>query len=109
MGDQVKEQVAKAVQQKIAGSDLFLVEVKVSPVRIGVSIDKPAGVTLTECSEITRYLHEAFNDSDLFEKHELEVSSPGMEEPLKVLPQFKKRIGKEVRVLMADGIVKNGI
>ena len=44
-----------------------------------------------------------------FEKHELEVSSPGMEEPLKVLNQYQKRIGREVRVLTTNGIVKNGI
>ena len=69
--------------------------------------DKSAGITLTECSDITRYLHEAL--SGVFERFELEVSSPGMEEPLKVLKQYQKRVGREVRVLMADGMVKKGI
>src|SRR4051812_42413447 len=109
MGDQVKDKVAQAVEEKISGSDIFLVEVKVSPARISVAIDKPAGITLTECTEVARYLREKLNDTDIFEKHELEVSSPGMEEPLKVLNQYRKRIGREVRVLMANGLVKQGI
>jgi ribosome maturation factor RimP len=49
------------------------------------------------------------DDSGVFEKHELEVSSPGMEEPLKVLNQYRKRMGREVRVLLTTGIVKKGI
>ncbi len=45
---------------------------------------------------------------NIFESHELEVSSPGMDEPLKVLKQYEKRIGQEVSVLMKNGIRKNG-
>src|SRR4051812_1900411 len=105
MTDQLKEKIAQAVEQKIAGTDIFLVEVKVSPSKIAVLIDKPQGITITECIEVTRFLHESLESEGIFEKHELEVSSPGMEEPLKVIPQYHRRIGKEVRVLMTDGIV----
>jgi ribosome maturation factor RimP len=109
MADQLKETVAEAVEQKIAGTDIFLVEVKVSPAKVIVLIDKPAGITISECIELTRHLHEVLETSGIFEKHELEVSSPGMEEPLKVLKQYQKRVGREVRVLKTDGIVKTGI
>ena len=72
-------------------------------------IDKPAGITISECIALTRHLHDVLEGSGIFETHELEVSSPGMEEPLKVLKQYEKRIGREVRVLTSNGIVKNGI
>jgi len=109
MTDQLKAEIVEAVGRKIAGTDIFLVEVKISPSKVVVLIDKPAGITITECIDLTRFLHETFEASGVFEKHELEVSSPGMEEPLKVLQQYHRRIGKEVRVLMTNGIVKNGI
>ena len=109
MADQLKDKVAEAVEQKIAGTDIFLVEVKASPAKIIVLIDKPAGITISECTAMTRHLHEVLEGSGIFEKHELEVSSPGMEEPLKVLKQYDKRIGREVRVLTTNGIVKTGI
>jgi ribosome maturation factor RimP len=44
----------------------------------------------------------------VFEKRELEVGSPGMEEPLLVLQQFHKRIGREVSVLTLDGVKHTG-
>lgn len=109
MTDQLKKEVRQAIDQKIAGTDLFLVEVKASPSKIIVLIDKPAGITISECTALSRHLHEVLDNSGIFEKHELEVSSPGMEEPMKVLNQYQKRIGREVRVLTTTGIVKNGI
>jgi len=38
----------------------------------------------------------------------MEVGLPGMEEPLKVLPQFEKRIGQQVSVLTFDGLKHSG-
>ncbi len=105
----LKETVGQAVEKKLEGTDMFLVEVKVSPAKISVSIDKPAGITINECIEMSRHLHAELDASGVFDNHELEVSSPGMEEPLKVLKQYKKRIGREVRVLKTDGMVKTGI
>jgi ribosome maturation factor RimP len=47
-------------------------------------------------------------NTNVFEQHELEVGSPGMEEPLLVLQQFQKRLGREVSVLTFDGIKRTG-
>ena len=43
-------------------------------------------------------------ESNALEHHELEVSSPGMDEPLKVFQQYQKRIGREISVITFDGL-----
>ena len=106
----IKEQIAQLVEEKIASTENYLVEVKIGSGKIAVIIDHPKGVKIEDCVAINRYLHEKLDEnSDIFEKHELEVGSPGMEEPLKILPQYKKRIGQPVSVLTFDGLKHTGV
>ena len=60
MTDQLKEEVRQAIEQKIAATDIFLVDIKASPSKIIVLIDKPAGITISECIALTRHLHAVF-------------------------------------------------
>ena len=105
---ELKEQIINAIEEKLQGSEAFLVDVKTSPSKIAVFVDHPAGLKLEDCAEISRFLESKPELTGIFETHELEVSSPGMDEPMKVLKQYEKRIGQEVSVLMKDGIRKNG-
>jgi ribosome maturation factor RimP len=104
----IKDQIIGFVEEKIASTDNFLVEVKVNPGKIAVIIDHPIGVKIEDCVAINRYLHEKLDDTDVFNKYELEVGSPGMEEPLKILPQYLKRIGQLVSVVTYDGMKRKG-
>ncbi|MBK8845802.1 MAG: ribosome assembly cofactor RimP [Bacteroidetes bacterium] len=89
--------------------DQFLVEVKMSLGKVAVSIDKPAGITIEECSALSRALYDQMEAVGLTLTHELEVGSPGMDTPLKVPAQYLRRINREVRVLDADGKEYRGI
>src|SRR5690348_996913 len=104
----IKDELVKLVGQKIASTENFLVEVIVNPGKIAVIIDHPKGVKIEDCVSINRFLHEQLGETDIFDKYELEVGSPGMEEPLKILPQYYKRIGQEVSVLTFDGQKRKG-
>jgi ribosome maturation factor RimP len=104
----LKEEITKLVEEKIAGSDNFLVEVKVTPGKVLVTLDHPQGIMIEECVKVNRMLQAHFENTPVFEKRELEVGSPGMEEPLLVLKQFHKRIGREVSVLTLDGVKHTG-
>ena len=84
-------------------------EVKLSPARLAVSIDKPTGVTLDECTALTRFLLTELETSGFLEKHEVEVGSPGMEEPLRVPQQYQRRLGKELRIIGFGGKEVKGI
>ncbi|MFM2136479.1 MAG: hypothetical protein RL021_1879 [Bacteroidota bacterium] len=105
----LQHQIQALVEEQIAGTDIYLVEVKVSPAKIVVTLDHPKNLPLDECVRVNRFLHERLDDTDIFERHELEVGSPGMEEPLKVLPQYRKRINQRVSVTTFDGLKRSGI
>ena len=105
---ELKDQISQAVDEKLTGTETFLVDVKASPSKIAVFVDHPAGMKLEECVEISRHLESLPGLQSIFETHELEVSSPGLDEPLKVQKQYQKRIGQEVSVLLKNGIRKNG-
>ena len=80
------------------------------PGKVIVYIDHPShGVALEDCIALSKYLHERLEPEGIFEKNELEVSSPGMDEPLKVLPQYMKRKGQRVSVVTFDGMKREGI
>ncbi|HNR20326.1 MAG TPA: ribosome assembly cofactor RimP [Bacteroidia bacterium] len=103
------EQIKQLVGKKLLGTDQFLVDVKLSLNRIAVMIDKPTGITIDECALISRYLSEQLESSGLLETHELEVGSPGMDQPLKVYRQYLRRIGNRLRIITHDGKLHNGV
>ena len=102
-------QIQDIVNEKIRGTDSFIVDVKVHPGRISVLIDKPTGIRIEECAEVNRFLNHKLEGSGALEHYTIEVSSPGMFEPLKVPQQYQKRIGKEVSVITKDGNRKEGV
>src|SRR4051812_34991257 len=104
-----KEKIRAMVEAYINETDQFVVDIKLSPSRLAVFIDKPSGVTLEECAALNRHLLNELEDSGFLEKHEVEVSSPGMDMALLVPQQYKRRIGKEIRVLLNSGSEVKGI
>jgi ribosome maturation factor RimP len=102
-----RETITELVKKHLEGTDLFIVEVHVSASdNIRILIDNPKGVTLEECIELNRAMEESL-DRDK-QDFQLEVSSPGLSEPLKVLPQYRKNIGRKVEILTNEGIKHEG-
>ncbi len=96
------------IEKKLEGTDQFLVEVKLSPGKLSVFIDKPEGVILEDCIALNRFLFQELESTGFNESHEIEVSSPGMDKPLKVSKQYLKRIGRNIKVITADGTLHKG-
>lgn len=64
-----------------------------------VYIDKPGGITLDDCQIMSINLSEKLDEDDPFnESYYLEVSSPGLDRPLKTDKDLKRNIGKEIEV-----------
>lgn len=103
-----KERIQDIVNQWVKGTDCFLVEAKCSPGKITVFIDRPTGISLDECIRLNRHITELLDPEGVWETTELEVSSPGMDQPLKVYQQYLRRIGREVRVITTDGRERKG-
>ena len=100
------------VNAQLRGSgDIFLVEVKVIPGNnIKVFLDADNGITIDKCIKINRALYNQIEESDIFPNGDfsLEVSSPGVDEPLKLHRQYKKNIGRTIEVTMNDGSKREG-
>lgn len=83
----------------------FLVEVRIKPTNnVKVFIDGDEGVILSDLIQYNRKLYKDLEESALFPDGDfsLEVSSPGLDEPLKLFRQYKKNIGRFVDVTLND-------
>ena len=64
---------------------------------VRVLIEKPGGVTVTDCEQAHKALGPALDVADPFpHAYTLEVSSPGLDRPFKRLQDYQRAIGKEV-------------
>ncbi|MDO4320095.1 MAG: ribosome assembly cofactor RimP [Bacteroidales bacterium] len=103
-----KNLLTRTVEQAIADTDIFIVDVRVSPSNeIVVELDSPEGLDIDTCADITRKIESVF-DRDT-EDYELEVGSAGLTAPFKVIGQYLKNIGNEIEVLTTDGRKVKGI
>ena len=96
------------VEEKIVGTDCFLVEVEVLPGnKIYVRVDSKEGLKVKDYVSISRHIERSFDREE--EDFSLEVSSPGLSRPFRVKEQYEKYLGKEVEVLLNDGAKLNGV
>ncbi|MGF1585197.1 MAG: ribosome assembly cofactor RimP [Bacteroidales bacterium] len=97
-----KEEITKLVTLHSEGTGLFIVDIQVSASNnIRVLVDKQEGVSLSECITLSKAIEGNLDREK--QDFNLEVSSPGLSEPLKVLPQYTKNIGREVEVITKTG------
>ncbi len=97
-----KEQIENLIKPKIDEEDLFQVEVSVnSSNKISVFIDGDKGVTIDQCMALSRFIEQNLNRDE--EDYELDVSSSGLDLPLKVQRQYIKNIGRSVAIILKNG------
>ncbi len=86
-------------------ADVFLVSVRIKPTNnIKVFLDADSGLNIDNCVKINRAMYRTIEEEAWYPdgNFSLEVSSPGLEEPFKMLRQYKKNIGRNVEVVMDD-------
>ena len=103
-----KSTIEKLVKEKIEGTDLFLVEIKIdSNNSMSIFVDSPNGVDIVTCVGISKHVEQAFDRE--VEDFAIEVSSSGIGLPFKVIEQYKKVLGKTIEVLFNNGEKLQGI
>ncbi len=96
-----KELVRGYIEEKIADTDMFIVECEVHPGNvIQVTMDADHGITIEACTEIHRHLLKNMDREG--EDYSLEVSSPDLMKPLKVKRQYTKNIGRTLGIKKTD-------
>lgn len=103
-----ESKVRELVDARIEGSKLFVVDVHVNPGnKINVTVDGMEGVSIEDCIDISRGVEQNLDREA--EDFELEVSSAGLDAAFKVLQQYKKNIGREVKIYTKDGRKHEGV
>ncbi len=103
-----KKQIEDIVAGKIADTDLFLVDVKIDTQNnITVVLDSPEGISIDACVVMSQYIESQLDRES--EDFALEVSSPGVGQPLKVLQQYTKILNGTIEILLNNGQKINGI
>jgi ribosome maturation factor RimP len=106
---EIKRTVEEFVQPILERRKAFLVDLQMRNERRGTMIqlfiDTDRGITIDECAEISRELTRVLDGEGMFDgNYQLEVSSPGIERPLRLLRQFHKNIGRRFRVKYAGDL-----
>lgn len=106
-----EHRIRELVEEKIADrEDLFIVSIDVINNKIvEILVDGDQGISIDDCVKISRHVGFHLEEEEVFDNaYRLEVSSPGVDKPLKLLRQFIKNIGRNVRVLLNDGKTMEG-
>jgi|688.fasta_scaffold10580_13 ribosome maturation factor RimP len=102
LNQKIKEMAAKGLQNP----SHFVVDVSVSkykPTKITVFVDGDQGISIDDCANLSRLLAEQLDEQDLIkEAYTLEVSTPGIDHPLKLKRQYLANIGRNVKVQLTD-------
>lgn len=106
----------QALEQRVRGlinsePDVFLVEVRIKPINnIKIFIDGDQGVSIEKLVQYNRRLYRQLEEENLYPDGDfsLEVSSPGLDEPLKLHRQYLKNIGRFVEVINKEETKKEG-
>ncbi|MBE6226339.1 MAG: ribosome assembly cofactor RimP [Bacteroidales bacterium] len=104
-----KEALGETIINYLNDNGLFLVDIEVSQDNdITITIERHEGsVKVDDCIAIDRIVGAAFNRDD--EDYSLTVTSAGLDQPFKVLDQYKKFCGSEVEVVLKKGGKVKGI
>ncbi len=109
----VEEKIIDLLEAKFEEADFqecFWLDVKLLPnKKLEVILDSDSGINFTTCRQISRYLESHIDEEGwLGEKYVLEVSSPGVNRPLKIQRQYPKHMGRKLEVKLADGTKHEG-
>ncbi len=103
------EDIKQLMQPVLNNCNAELVDISLSGSKhkpiLHILVDKEGGITLDECTDINRQLSDILDKDDIIkESFILEVSSPGLDRPLREKKDFEKVIGKEINLYTKEPI-----
>ena len=108
---EIADEIRKIAEEKLPDPAQFIVDVVVTskrgPKKILVILDGDEGITIDDCANLNRELSKELDGlPQLQESYFLEVSTPGLDQPLKLKRQYKKNMGRRLNVKLADKAVE---
>jgi len=114
MSETVVEAITSLVKPVLQEKDLELVDVLYRREKSGwvlrLIIDKEEGVTLDDCTTVSREVSHLLDIEEIIEQaFNLEVSSPGLDRPLKSIDDFQRFAGRKAKVTTKEPIEGNQV
>jgi ribosome maturation factor RimP len=106
MANTTEEKIETLLMPLLEGSDMFLVAIQIKPTNnVKVFLDADSGLDIGKSADVNRRLYKLIEETGIFPDGDfsLEVSSPGVDAPLRSLRQFKKNIGRTIEVTPIEG------
>lgn len=103
----IKQKIYDLTNQIIEGKSIEIFNIDVLSIGkktiIRITIDKERGVTIKDCEYVSRQMEALLDVENLIPTaYMLEVSSPGIDRPLKKIQDFEKNIGKLSRIITTE-------
>ena len=100
------ERIEEVISPFLVDGVFFVVDIKITVSKIRskilILVDSDEGISIDQCGEISRQVGVIL-DEIIDTPFVLEVSSPGIDTPLKLIRQYKKNIGRNLKVILQDG------
>jgi len=108
---EIVEEIKRVIATKLADPSQFVVDVLIlghkGPKKVLIIIDGDKGITIEDCATLSRELSKWFDESQLLdESYMLEVSTPGLDQPLKLRRQYVKNIGRRLKVVLPQSTLE---
>ena len=101
----VVEKLYGIIEEVASQSGFELVDLRVAAKKVSVFIDRPGGVNIGQCARLSREIGVMMDvEGVMGNSYNLEVSSPGVERPLKKPEDYERFSGKRAKVRTADGV-----
>lgn len=109
----VKEHLEVLLAPLLEEGDCFLVDIVIKPSKlsqkVSILVDSDEGITIQQCTSISRRLAKQLEELEVFtDAYTLEVSSPGLDQPLVLPRQYKKNQGRNLKVTLKNGEILQG-
>jgi ribosome maturation factor RimP len=105
--------IRELAESALQGQGHFIVDVlyfeRQRPAKVMVIVDGDNGVTIDACAELSRSLSALLDEQNVLEHaYVLEVSTPGVDQPLKLKRQYFKNAGRQFKVHLKDKSIVQG-
>jgi len=103
----IEEKILQVAEKNLSGDDLFIVDLVITGnsgrQKISITLDGDNGVDIDTCAYLSRKVGNEIEEKNLIDAaYILEVSSPGIDQPLKLKRQYYRNIGRKVSVTLLD-------
>ncbi|OQX97850.1 MAG: hypothetical protein B6I24_07325 [Bacteroidetes bacterium 4572_128] len=98
----LEDKIKSILKEKISGTDIFLVDIQVkNNDNIFIFLDSEKGLNINQCAAISKFIE--INLDREKKDFSLEVSSAGLDLPLKILKQYKKYLNWDLEIITLNG------